>query len=175
MWFLIGQNCLNIGTNYALTSHASHDVFGGDGITWSLFNERTPQSLYLVGDTVHILWARSGYGDRYNRSDDRGSTWNWCTGSDCHGIQVLRFFWESSIVARDTIVYAIAYCWDCSPSSYVSLNRSGDGGNTWSGDTVVLWAYEYGGGPRNLDSPAMDASPQIMPVGGSYATPTFRT
>ncbi len=160
LWIVVSQACLSMDGNYRLTDSINHDIFGADGITWSrFFNERTPQSLYLVGDTVHLLWARVDNGNRYNRSDDRGTTWNWCTGLDCHGIQVLSRFWESSIVARDTMVYAISYCWDCSPSSHVPFNRSNDGGNTWSGDTVIFWAHEYGGGPRNLDSPAMDASP----------------
>lgn len=157
---IIAQSCVSIYAVNRLTYHSANDYWGA--WTGSVFNERTPQSLYLVGDTVHILWTRSGYGNRYNRSLDRGITWNWCTGSDCHGKRVLNYGWESSIVARHSRVFATAYCWDCSPSSYVPFNRFFDGGNTWMYDSisspVIFWAYEYGGGPRNLDSPAMDAT-----------------
>ena len=54
------------------------------------------------------------------------------------------------------MVYAIAYCWLCDPSSYVPFTRSTDGGNTWSTETVIFYAHEYGG--RALDAPVMDAS-----------------
>jgi len=52
-----------VGVTTRLTYNPAQDIWGADGIVWtSLFNERTPQSLYLVGDTVHILWARVGPG-----------------------------------------------------------------------------------------------------------------
>lgn len=159
---LISQSCLSFSGVWRITDNPAHDYFGADGIVWpQFFNERTPQSLYLVGDTVHILWTRAGAGNRYNRSSDRGSSWEWCSGSDCLGIRVLNYGWESSILARDSVVYSIAYCWDCSPSSYVPFNRSFDNGSTWdytpSGRNVFS-ADEYGGGPRNLDAPVMEAS-----------------
>ncbi|NPB04195.1 MAG: hypothetical protein GXO39_07275 [Thermotogae bacterium] len=159
---LLSQTCLTSLSVARVTDNPAHDYFGADGIVWSsFFNERTPQSLYLIGDTVHLLWTRVGAGNRYNRSVDRGTTWDWCSGSDCLGVQVLNYGWESSILARESRVYAIAYCWNCSPSSYVPFNRSLDNGSTWdyppSGYTVFA-ASEYGGGPRNLDSPVLEAS-----------------
>ena len=118
-----------MGVTTRLTYNTAHDFWGADGIVWPyFFNERTPQSLYLVGDTVHILWVRSGAGDRYNRSRDRGNTWDYCTGIDCGGIMVLNYGWESSIVARGSKVHAVAYCHVCSPSSWVPYNRSMDNG-----------------------------------------------
>ncbi len=187
---LVSQSCLDVVSTYQLTNNSAHDYFGADGIVWtSLFNERTPQSLFIVGDTIHILWTRSGEGNRYNRSRDQGGVWDWCVGSDCSGRRVLSYGWESSIVARNSKVFAISYCWDCSPSSFVPFNRSLDGGNTWLYDTtfsvsadalgsfctscppknaepnllptsrIIFRASEYGGGPRKLDSPVMDATP----------------
>ncbi len=159
---LLSQACLTSLSVARVTDNPAHDYFGADGIVWSsFFNERTPQSLCIIGDTVHLLWTRAGAGNRYNRSVDRGTTWDWCSGSDCAGVRVLNYGWESSILARESRVYAIAYCWNCSPSSYVPFNRSLDNGNTWdfapSGLTVFA-ASEYGGGPRNLDSPVLEAS-----------------
>ncbi|MEO0204582.1 MAG: hypothetical protein ABIL67_06185 [candidate division WOR-3 bacterium] len=146
-----------------MTNYSGHDYWGSDGylISSSFFNERTPQSLYIVGDTVHILWVRQGGGNRYNRSRDRGATWDWCTGSDCHGVQVLNYGWESSIVARYSKVHATSYCWDCSPSSWVPYNRSLNNGTSWdypSSGQNIFAASEYGLGARSLDSPAMDAT-----------------
>jgi len=156
-----------VGVTTRLTYNTAHDFWGADGIVWPyFFNERTPQSLYLVGDTVHILWVRSGAGDRYNRSRDRGNTWDYCTGIDCGGIMVLNYGWESSIVARGSKVHAVAYCHVCSPSSWVPYNRSMDNGTTWdypiSGQNIFA-ASEYGLGSHSLgshslDSPSMDAT-----------------
>jgi len=112
-----------------------------------------------MGDTVHILWARAGYGDRYNRSRDRGNTWDYCSGPDCGGIEVLSYGWESSIVVGGSKVHAVAYCWNCSGTSWVPYNRSLDGGTTWdyptSGQTI-FHSTEYG--YHLLDSPSMDVS-----------------
>lgn len=160
---IIAQSCINIYGINRLTNYSGHDYWGSDGylISSSFFNERTPQSLYIVGDTVHILWVRQGGGNRYNRSRDRGATWDWCTGSDCHGVQVLNYSWESSIVARYSKVHAISYCWDCSPSSWVPYNRSLNNGTSWdypSSGQNIFAASEYGLGARSLDSPAMDAT-----------------
>ncbi len=159
---LVSQNCVNLGVTTRLTYNSAHDIWGADGIVWpSFFGERTPQSLYLVGDTVHILWTRVSAGNRYNRSRNRGATWDYCTGLDCGGIWVLDYGWESSIVARGSKVHAIAYCWNCSPSSWVPYNRSRDNGTTWdypvSGQNIFA-ASEYGLGAQSLDSPSMDAS-----------------
>jgi len=159
---IISQACVNVGVTTRLTYYSAHDFWGPDGIGgWSsFFNERTPQSLYLVGDTVHILWTRTGAGNRYNRSRDRGNTWDYCTGIDCGGITVLDYSWESSIVARGSKVHAVAYCWSCDKSR-VPYNRSMDNGTTWDYSTTgqnIFAASEYGLGTQSLDSPSMDAT-----------------
>ncbi len=56
LWVVIAQECLSISGRYRLTSYSDLDIFG----PVYGFNERTPQSIYLVGDTVHILWTRGG-------------------------------------------------------------------------------------------------------------------
>jgi hypothetical protein len=112
-----------------------------------------------VGDTVHILWARGGHGNRYNRSRDRGKTWDYCIGLDCGGITVISYWWEASIVVRGSKVHAVAYCWDCGGTSWVPYNISLDGGTTWdyptSGQTI-FHSSEYG--YYLIDSPVIDAS-----------------
>ncbi|MDT7903886.1 MAG: sialidase family protein, partial [Candidatus Caldipriscus sp.] len=157
---VILAQCINAVSTGRLTAHSAHDYWGADGIVWSgFFGERTPQSIYLIGDTVHILWTRAGGGDRYNRSRDRGSTWDYCSGSDCGGITVLSYGWESSIVVGGSKVHAVAYCWNCSGTSWVPYNRSLDGGTTWdyptSGQTI-FHSSEYG--YHLLDAPSMDVS-----------------
>lgn len=157
---VILAQCINATSTYRLTYDPAHDIWGADRIVWPyFFGERTPQSIYLMGDTVHILWTRVGGGDRYNRSRDRGNTWDHCIGSDCGGIEVLSYFWESSIVAGGSKVHAVAYCWNCSGGSWVPYNRSLDGGTTWdyptSGDTI-FHSSEYG--YYLIDAPSMDVS-----------------
>ena len=52
-----------MGVTTRLTYNSAPDIWGPDRIVWPyFFGERTPQSLYLVGDTVHILWTRVGPG-----------------------------------------------------------------------------------------------------------------
>jgi hypothetical protein len=157
---VIIAQCLNATSTNRLTHNTAQDIWGPDGIVWAgFFGERTPQSIYLIGDTVHILWARVGGGDRYNRSRDRGNTWDYCSGLDCGGIEVLRYGWESSIVAGGSKVHAVAYCFNCSGESWIPYNRSRDGGTTWdyptSGQTI-FHSNEYG--YHLIDAPSMDVS-----------------
>ncbi len=159
---LVAQACGNLGVTTRLTYDSLPDFWGADGIGWgtTFFNERTPQSLYLVGDTVHILWIRQSAGNRYNRSRNRGASWDFCIGSDCGGITILNYGWESSIVARGSKVHATVYCYSCSTSK-VLYNRSLNNGTTWDypvSGQIIFDASEYSGGTRSLDSPSMDAS-----------------
>jgi hypothetical protein len=156
---VILAQCIEGAVTYRLTYYAGLDIFGADN-TWNfIFNERTPQTIHLRGDTVHILWTREGGGDRYNRSRNRGVTWDYCIGSDCGGIEVLSYGWESSIVVGGSKIHAVAYCWDCGGVSWVSYNRSRDGGSTWdyppSGQTI-FHSSEYG--YHLIDAPSMDVS-----------------
>ncbi len=156
---VILAQCLNATSTYRLTYYSGLDIFGADNTFNYIFNERTPQSLYLKGDTVHILWTRFGGGDRYNRSFDRGNTWEHCTGLDCGGIEVLSYSWEVAMVGGGSKIHAVAYCWDCGGTSWVPYNRSLDGGTTWdyppSGQTI-FHSSEYG--YHLIDAPSMDVS-----------------
>jgi hypothetical protein len=154
---VILAQCLNATSTYRLTDHPYDDLWGAYGTY--IFGEKASNGIYLVGDTVHILWLRYGVGNRYNRSTDRGNTWDYCSGSDCGGITVLSYYWESSIVAGGSKVHAVAYCWNCSGESWIPYNRSLDGGTTWdyptSGQTI-FHSFEYGS--DLLDAPSMDVS-----------------
>jgi len=154
---IIILQCLNEISTARLTNHPYDDLWGSDGTY--IFGEKASNGIYLVGDTVHLLWFRYGVGNRYNRSRDRGITWDYCSGSDCGGITVLSYYWESSIVAGGSKVHTVAYCWNCSGGSWIPYNRSLDGGTTWdyptSGQTI-FHSSEYG--YYLIDAPSMDVS-----------------
>jgi hypothetical protein len=142
-------HCLNEISTARLTYHPYDDIWGADA----------SNGIYLVGDTVHILWLRYGEGNRYNRSRDRGNTWDYCSGLDCGGIEVLSYYWESSIVAGGSKVHAVAYCWNCGGESWIPYNRSLDGGTNWDYSTsgqTIFHSSEYG--YYLIDAPSIDVS-----------------
>gem|GEM_PF-4410955 len=127
---VILAQCLNATSTYRLTDHPYDDLWGAYGTY--IFSEKASNGIYLVGDTVHILWLRYGVGNRYNRSTDKGNTWDYCSGSDCGGITVLSYYWESSIVAGGSKVHAVAYCLELFWRIVDSLQQ------------ILRWRYDLG-------------------------------